>query len=245
MEKIPFFISILFVLSTVFSVIQFYRAAAGSAKVAGLIMTWMGITALLGLNSFFRVLDTTPPRLFFLIGPPLLTILLLFLLRRGRNFLDVLSLKELTLLHLVRIPVEITLYYIYVAKLIPVLMTFEGFNFDIISGVTAIVIYYLVFHAKKAGHRLLLAWNIICLGLLVNIITIALLSAQTPFQQLAFDQPNVGVTFFPFLWLPGVIVPLVLLSHLASIRQLMTATRRQKTGELTLVGTDLISRIPA
>ncbi len=243
MEKISLFISLLFVFTTVFTVIQFYRAAGRSAKVAGLITTWMGISALLGLNSFFRVPDTTPPRLFFLIGPPLLIILLFFLLKRGRNFLDILSLRELTLLHVVRIPVEITLYYVYVAKLIPVLMTFEGYNFDIISGVTAIMIYYFVFQAKKAGHSLLLAWNIICLGLLLNIITIALLSAQTPFQQLAFDQPNIGVTFFPLLWLPGVIVPLVLLSHLAAIRQLITAIRQQ--GGVTFAAIDQISRVTA
>jgi len=47
------------------------------------------------------------------------------------------------------------------------------------------------------------------------------LSARTPFQQLAFDQPNIGVTLFPFVWLPSVVVPLVLVSHIAAIRQLV------------------------
>jgi hypothetical protein len=37
----------------------------------------------------------------------------------------------------------------------------------------------------------------------------------------AFDQPNIAVLYFPFNWLPSCIVPLVLLSHLAAIRQLL------------------------
>jgi hypothetical protein len=61
---------------------------------------------------------------------------------------------------------------------------------------------------------------VICLGLLINIVSNAILSAPFPFQQFAFDQPNIAVLYFPFIWLPCCVVPLVLLSHLAAIRQL-------------------------
>ncbi|HVF96549.1 MAG TPA: hypothetical protein VM871_04480, partial [Flavisolibacter sp.] len=37
----------------------------------------------------------------------------------------------------------------------------------------------------------------------------------------AFDQPNIAVLYFPFIWLPSFIVPVVLLSHLVCIRQLL------------------------
>jgi hypothetical protein len=43
-------------------------------------------------------------------------------------------------------------------------------------------------------------------------------------QQIAFDQPNIGVMYFPFVWLPACIVPLVLLSHLASLYQLVSGS---------------------
>ncbi|QRR02066.1 hypothetical protein [Dyadobacter sandarakinus] len=101
-------------------------------------------------------------------------------------------------------------------------MTFEGRNFDILSGISAGVVYYLVFVKKSAGNSLLLIWNVICLFLLINIVSIAILSAQTPFQQLAFKQPNIGLTYFPFLLLPSLVVPIVLVSHLAAIRQLLS-----------------------
>jgi hypothetical protein len=100
-------------------------------------------------------------------------------------------------------------------------MTFEGTNLDIISGITAPPVYYLFFVAKKLNPRILLAWNFLCLALLLNVVITAILSAPTPFQQLAFDQPNIGIGYFPFVLLPAVLVPIVLLSHLASIRQLI------------------------
>lgn len=58
------------------------------------------------------------------------------------------------------------------------------------------------------------------LGLLINIVIRALLSFPSPMQQLAFDQPNRAIIYFPFIWLPTVVVPIILFSHLASIWQL-------------------------
>ena len=100
---------------------------------------------------------------------------------------------------------------------------FAGGNFDILSGLSAPVLFYMGFAKKRVHVRLLLIWNFICLGLLINIVVHAILSAPFPFQQLAFDQPNIAILYFPYVWLPGFIVPLVLLSHLAAIRQLVKA----------------------
>ncbi len=140
--------------------------------------------------------------------------------------MDNLDLKWLTLLHCIRVPVELVLYFVFLKGLVPDLMTFEGYNFDILSGLSAPILYNLVFVNKKVGLNGLLLWNIVCLGLLLNILTIAVLSAQTPFQKMAFDQPNIGVTYFPLVWLPTVIVPIVFLSHLASIGQILSLRKK-------------------
>jgi hypothetical protein len=68
---------------------------------------------------------------------------------------------------------------------------------------------------------MILVWNFICLALLANIVINALLSTPFPFQQFAFDQPNIAILYFPFNWLPTFIVPVVLFGHLLSIRRLM------------------------
>ena len=227
METISSSVMILFVAATIFTVWQFYNASGKSNTVLIGIGIWMLLQAVLSLTGFYQDSESVPPRFVLLIGPGILFTIVMFLTKRGKTFIDSLDVKKLTLLHIVRVPVEITLYFVFAAALIPVLMTFEGNNFDIISGLTAPLIYYLVFVSKKAGKTTLLIWNFVCLGLLINILTIAILSAQTPFQKLAFDQPNIGVTYFPFIWLPGVIVPIVLFSHLATIRQLLASSAKK------------------
>jgi hypothetical protein len=59
---------------------------------------------------------------------------------------------------------------------------------------------------------------------LFNIVLTAILSAPLPIQQLAFEQPNIAVMYFPFVYLPGFIVPIVLFSHLVSLKKLMQAS---------------------
>lgn len=221
MENISTFVIMLFVATTGLTIWLFYKATHRSHTVLIAIGAWMLLQSILGIVGFYKNTTALPPRLIFALGPMLLLSVLLLSTTKGKNFIDNLSLKDLTFLHIIRIPVEIILFCMYKAHLVPELMTFEGYNFDIFSGLTAPILYYFVFISKQASHKLLLIWNMACLGLLCNIVTIAILSAPTPLQHLAFEQPNVGILYFPFIWLPSMIVPLVLISHLASIRLLL------------------------
>jgi hypothetical protein len=101
-------------------------------------------------------------------------------------------------------------------------MTFEGRNFDILAGITAPIIYYFAFVKKIIPNKFLLVWNIFCLALLINIVINGVLSIPSPIQQFAYDQPNIALLHFPFVWLPCCIVPIVMLSHVISIRKLLT-----------------------
>jgi hypothetical protein len=220
MENISLITTTGFLATVAITLWLFYRASS-SGKITMAIIVWMTIVAVLGITGFYRVEDSIPPRFLFLLFPGLLFTLFVFSTRKGRSFSDELSLKWLTLLHVIRIPVELVLYGVYLGGLIPDLMTFDGHNYDILSGISAPLVYYAVFVRNWMGRKALLVWNFACLALLINILTIAVLSAQTPIQQLAFDQPNIGVTYFPFVWLPAVIVPIVFYAHLATIRQLI------------------------
>ena len=126
----------------------------------------------------------------------------------------------LTLLHIVRIPVEIILFGLYMHKVIPELMTFEGRNWDILSGLSAPLVFYFGHVHKRINREVILLWNLAALGLLFNIVIHAILCAPSPFQQFAFDQPNIAILYFPYNALPGCIVPIVLFSHLVCIFQL-------------------------
>jgi hypothetical protein len=221
MESMPLYVSLALALTTVLTCWLFYKASRYSKTVLVILITWLIIQAVIGLTGFYQDASVLPPRFLLAIGPPMLLIVLLFFTGWGRRFIDSLNLETLTLLHIIRIPVEIVLFWIFLHKGIPEVMTFEGRNLDIISGITAPVIYYLGFVSGRLWPRTILAWNLLCLALLVNIVTTAILSTPYPFQKFGLDQPNVAIFYFPFVWLPAIIVPIVLLSHLAAIRKLI------------------------
>lgn len=225
MENIPLYINILFILITFLTLFFFFKATHYSRRVMLVVLVWLTLVTLPSLNDFFVVTHTLPPRFAFLVIPPMLLISALFITTRGKQFLNGLDLKTLTLLHVVRIPVELVLHLLYQYKAVPELMTFEGRNFDILSGLTAPLIYYFGFVKGKLNDRWILVWNIACLLLLINIVGHAFLSVPSPFQQLAFSQPNKAVLYFPFVWLPACIVPLVLFSHLLAFNRILFSNR--------------------
>jgi hypothetical protein len=147
----------------------------------------------------------------------MLLIAILFSTKRGRSWIKTIRLEWMVLASIIRLPVEFVLLWLAIHGAVPYLMTFEGVNFDIISGITAPIVWYFMFYKKKFNRPVFIAWNLLCLGLLFNIVIRAILSVPTPFQQFAFDQPNIGVLYFPYVWLPGFLVPLVLFGGLMGI----------------------------
>ncbi|MBK7669383.1 MAG: hypothetical protein IPJ32_19795 [Sphingobacteriaceae bacterium] len=230
-ENLPTYISIVFGLTAFTTLVLFYwsvknspsektKSLATKILIGGIV--WLTIQASLSLTTIYNSnTDSIPPKIVaFGIFPIMLSIIFLFTTKKGREFIDSLPLASITYIHTVRIPVEIVLFWLFVNKAVPELMTFEGRNFDIAAGISAPFIVYFGFIKGKINKTLILIWNFICLGLLLNIVVNAVLASPFPFQQFAFDQPNIAVLNFPFVWLPTFIVPIVLFGHLVSIRQL-------------------------
>ncbi len=226
MENTPSYVYTIFVAVTLLTIVLFYFAANKNKLVLWLSIVWLGIQALIGLSGFYAQTNSMPPGLFFALAPVLLFIVVLTITKWGKRFLNSMHTGNLILLSIVRIPVEFVLLWLYKAGKVPETMTFEGNNLDILSGITAIVIWVL-YRSNKLSATVLRVWNILCLGLLTNIVTIAVLSAPSPFQQFGLQQPNIAVLHFPFVWLPTYIVPVVLLTHVAMLRKSFTKDKNQ------------------
>jgi len=218
--ELPSYVPAVFMIAVIFTFWFLYKASGNSKVLAVVMLSWLIIQGAIAMSEFYLTSNTVPPRFALAVGPALLTILIMFLLPAGRRWIHSLDLKYITWVHAVRIPVELVLYWLFLSGLVPEIMTFTGRNFDILAGLTAPLIIYFTFTKNYISRKGLLAWNIICLLLLGNIVFTAALSAPTVFQQFAFEQPNIAVLIFPYIWLPSFIVPVVLLSHLAAISQL-------------------------
>lgn len=220
MPPVPVYLDLAFIATTVYAVWCFTRATVHPLRAGIIIGIGMAAIAALALTGFYANSTALPPRPVFLAAPSLVVIAALFATRSGRRYIDGLRPASLTWLHTVRIPVELVLFGLYLHSSIPRLMTFEGANPDILSGLSAIPIFWLGYKKRRLPKWLLFAWNLLGLALLANIVIRAVLAVPSPFQQLAFDQPNVAVLYFPYVWLPAVVVPLVLFAHLVALRHL-------------------------
>ncbi|MES2431037.1 MAG: hypothetical protein V4556_08870 [Bacteroidota bacterium] len=231
-ENLPIYISVIFGITTLLTLLLFYLALRNSENkeirseatliILGLIV-WLILQAFLGITDVYNSDATAlpPPLVLFGVLPAIVLIVLMFVTRNGKRFVDSLPLINITNLNVVRVFVEIVLFLLFVQKAVPQLMTFSGRNFDILAGLSAPFIAYYGLKKFTISRRMILIWNIISLLLLANIVIHAVLSIPSPFQKLAFDQPNIAVLNFPFCWLPTFIVPLILFGHLVSIRQLI------------------------
>lgn len=221
LDTIPTYVGLAFLATTLLTIWLFFRATAHSKQTLIILIAWTILQSIAALSGLYIDTSAVPPRILLSLLPIFIFIAILFNTQKGKAFIDGLSFETLTLLHIIRVPVEIVLYWLFLHKAIPELMTFEGRNFDILAGITAPIVYYFVFIKKSMSKKILLGWNIICLLLLINIVVNAILASPVPFQQFAFDQPNIAILYFPYNLLPSVVVPLVLFSHLVAIRRLL------------------------
>ncbi|UXP32011.1 hypothetical protein N6H18_16840 [Reichenbachiella agarivorans] len=229
-DQLPYYVYVIFLLTTLatygFLHFGFKGAETKNSNTAMVVSvcigSWLFTIGVLSLYNFFLDFETLPPKFLIAVLPPLITVIFVLSYTKSRNFIMRMPIATLTYLHIVRIPVEIVLWWLALQSWLPMILTFEGTNYDILSGISApfVAIFMVGLRSKvKIGA---IIWNILALTLLVNIVVHAVLSAPFPFQKYGFDQPNIAVFHFPFIWLPGFIVPAVLFSHLTSLLQLFT-----------------------
>jgi hypothetical protein len=204
-------LQLVFIIITLLTFACFYVATGKDKRILWFFTLWILAMGLLSGIGFFLKTDTIPPRIVFVILPVILYVIYFY------KTIDTVRLHVplLIAIHIIRIPVELVLYALYVEGKLPQLMTFEGWNFDVFVGISALLMtVYSAIKRTAIATALLKTWNVVSLIFLSIIVTLAVLSAPLPFQQLAFDQPNVAVLEFPFVFLPAVVVPMILLSHL-------------------------------
>lgn len=153
---------------------------------------------------------------------PLVVILIFTLSKTTKDILAHIPQESLVKLQSFRFYVEVLLWALYASALLPVQMTFEGRNFDIITGVTAVLLTtrlgsFVLF--DKIPRFIIIVWNIMGLALLINIVGIAILSMPSPLRYFMNEPANTIVTEFPVSLLPAFLVPLAYMLHILSLQK--------------------------
>jgi hypothetical protein len=190
------------------------RADRGRFVVPTVVLVgWLGIPAVLASRGALDRYSPLPARGLVLIGLLTIGTVILALSPFGLRIVAGVPLAGLVAYQVFRVPVEWVLHELYSQGAIPVQMTYAGRNFDIVTGVLAAVLAFRLW----TGHRgvwLVAAWNVIGLALLVNIVSIAVLSTPAPFRYFMNDPPNLLPSTFPYVWFPSFLVQAALFGHL-------------------------------
>ena len=181
---------------------------------------WLIFLGTLSLNGFFSDFSLMPPRPLFAIFIPLPIVLIIAFSKQGTQLLKAVPAQWLIYIQAFRIFVEIILWLAFLKNLLPLQMTFEGRNFDVLSGLLALPVGYFCFVSKKWPATIVLAYNILGILLLFNILIVALLSMPTTLRYFMNEPANTIVATFPFIYLPGVLVPIAYTMHIFSLRRL-------------------------
>lgn len=176
--------------------------------------TFLLILAGVGFTSRFEIFPANAGPVLLI---PLVTIIAVTFSGKAKHLLKFVPESALINLQVFRVFVEILLWLLVIQELLPVQMSFEGRNFDVLTGLTAPLAAWLLRGKKPA----LVIWNILGLCLLINIVTIAILSMPTPFRVFDNEPANTIVMNAPFILLPGMLVPLAYGLHFLSMRQLV------------------------
>jgi len=197
-------------------------AAAAMVKSAKFLVCGISIlilTAALALSGILADFESLPPRLLLMLGPLTIVTVVSAFSSIGKRF------SELPLMWLVgfqafRFPLELMIYQAVSEGVAPPQFTWTGMNYDVIVGVASLVMFPFV---KKLPAWAIWCWSVLGIGLLINVVTVAIISTPGPLKILSPD--NTWVAWFPFVWLPTICVMAALFGHLVTIRKILTESK--------------------
>ena len=193
------------------------QALKAAAWMAFGVLVWMFVTGMAAALKLLRF-DTLPPTMAIVF---VLTLVLSVGLGRSRvgARLAMLPIAVLVGAQGFRLPLELAMHRAYEHGIMPVQMSYSGLNFDIVTGILAIVVAVLV-AMGIAGVRTVRIWNLLGTALLINVLVIAWLSAPTPLRVFKNDPSNAWIAGLPYIWLPTVMVAFAILGHVVLFRRL-------------------------
>jgi hypothetical protein len=206
----------------VFAVVR--RWAPGrSAAAGGAIAAWMAITAAAALSGRLARFDMTPPPMGILILLVFVVSFAIGLGPIGRRLAAAVPMATLVGLQAFRLPLELVMHRAATLGIMPAELSYSGYNFDILTGAGALALALALRAGVAVPRAVIWLWNMWGFWCLAVITGIAV--STSPMVRAFGNDPrhvNTFVLFFPYTWLPAVLVVVALAGHLIVGRALRT-----------------------
>jgi hypothetical protein len=197
------------------------RAALG----AGLVMLAGALAALTGV---LRRFDLVPPPMAIMIVSVLTLGFAIGLSPFGRAVATSVPLRTLVGLQSFRFPLELVMHRAGTLGIMPPELSYSGYNFDIVTGIGALLLWLLMRARIRVPAWAVWAWNVWGWWCLAVILAVAI--ATSPMVRYFGDAAphvNTWVLFFPYVWLPVVLVTIAVAGHIVITRRLMIERERE------------------
>ena len=181
---------------------------------------WMAVTAGAALSGVLARFDAQPPPMALLFVVTIVAAIALGLSPIGRVLAAQVPLFALVGVQSFRLPLELVMHQAAVEGTMPHAMSFSGLNFDIVTGMLAIAAALLL--RRGAPRPVAMVFNVVGIATLAGIAVISF-AASPMVHAFGVDDAHVNtwVAYFPFVWLPTVLVLFAIAGHVVLTRALL------------------------
>jgi len=181
------------------------------------VVLYLGVIAAVALTGVLARVELLPPPFVLLALSALGVALAVALSPVGARLARGLPLWALIGFQAFRFPLELLMHRAANDGLMPSVMSWNGYNFDIVSGVSALLLGGVLLF-RTVPRWLVVTWNSLGSVLLAVIAAVAI-AASPVFRAFGDDQINLWVTRFPYTWM-AVMVAAALFGHVLLARRL-------------------------
>ncbi|TAK14491.1 MAG: hypothetical protein EPO35_09375 [Acidobacteria bacterium] len=193
-----------------------YRIALSRAVT----FAWLALFGLVAQSGALQRFDRFPPPMAIMIVGVLIVSVAIGASSFGRNAMAM-PLVSLIGLQAFRLPLELLMHRGVALGIVPVELSYTGYNFDIVTGIGAAAIALALSRGIAVPRRVIWLWNVYGLACLAVIVVVAVLGS--PMVHRFGTDPrhvNTWVLFVPYVLVPTTLVVTALSAHLVITRAL-------------------------
>ena len=185
------------------------------------LLAWFVYTYLIGQSGILENLEMPPRFPLLLVAPAFIFTAVLLYRNRNSRVISAIPKSWTIYYQTFRILVEsLFLASVSVGLLHPE-ATLEGYNYDMLMGISAPIIAYLVFKAGVLPEKIAVTWNYIGLVVLASVIFVFVTTTYFPsIWGSAESLAPKELTTFPFVLVPSFLMPSAVFMHILSIMRL-------------------------